>query len=75
MAVGGSGLGCSCAQPALWFFQSSQCWSRVSLPHLQGHGGSAGLLGCPQFWPQPVQTGVPWEGAQAGEWVQGDDFS
>lgn len=24
--MGDSGLGCSCAQPALWFFQSSQCW-------------------------------------------------
>lgn len=70
MAVGGSGLGCSCAQPALWFFQSSQCWyswCRVSPPHLQGHWGSAGL------------PGLPWGGAspaaQAGGRAQGDDFS
>lgn len=51
MAVGGSGLGCSCAQPALWFFQSSRCWYRVSLPHLQVLLGSLGghslcRLGC-----------------------------
>lgn len=66
MAVGRSGLGCGCGQPALWFFQSSQCWDsgdRGSLPHLQGHWGAAGLLGWPRLLPQPVQAGVPWEGA------------